>query len=348
MKEKILYVDDEAANLTNFTMSLEDQYQVFTALSGEEALRICRREPGIAVLVSDQRMPGMSGVELLEKAYQAHPEMIRIMLTAFADLEVALEAINRCHVYSFISKPWKEELLALTIERAVETHGLIRENRALSRRLVTVAEEERRRLARDLHDDFGQILPSLRFTLEELRETLGRPTAEQQRLFVLTDEKFNDLGRVCRKAAGALRPDILDRLGLLPTIDSVVSECARESGIGIELSVCGQPKNMTPECETIIYRVCQESLNNIRDHSGAKQAEVMLTFSHPLVILTVRDNGCGFVEREASARAQQQGRGIGLPGMRERVASLAGSFVIHSKPGQGTSVRAALPLNGKR
>ncbi len=347
-KEKILYVDDEEANLVNFTMSLEDQYQVFTALSGEEALRICQREPGIAVLVSDQRMPGMSGLELLEKVDQAHPEMIRIMLTAFTDLEVALEAINRCHVYSFISKPWKEELLLLTIQRAVETHRLIRENRDLSRRLVTVAEEERKRLARDLHDDFGQILPSLRFTLEDLRASLAPSTPEQQRLLAQTDEKFNELGRICRKAAGNLRPDILDRLGLLPTIDTVVNECARDNGIEIELSVCGQPKKMDPECETVIYRVFQESLNNIRDHAAAGKAEVMVTFSYPLVILTIRDNGRGFAEEEAVARAQRQGRGIGLLGMRERVASMAGSFILRSKPGQGTQIRVALPLVRKR
>ncbi len=340
---KILYVDDEPANLKLFTMALADHYRVFTALSGAEALAILHHEPEIAVLVSDQRMPGMSGIELLEKAQASHPEIVRMMITAFTELDLALAAINRCHVHGFIAKPWNEELLLLGVTRAVETQRLIRENRDLSRRLLTVAEEERRRLARDLHDDFGRILPTLRFALDEFVESAGPPSPAQQHLLTQVTEKMGELGRICRRTASNLRPDILDRLGLSATLEAECLEFDRAyRNCEITLEIHGQNKPLTPALETTLYRVFQEGLNNIGEHAEADRAEVMLTFSHPLVILTIRDNGRGFVEEEAVDRARRQGRGLGLLGMRERTASMGGKISLRSRPGQGTSLRLEL------
>lgn len=341
---KVLYVDDEPVNLSLFTMAIGHHFPVLTALSGAEALAILHNDPGVAVLISDQRMPGMSGLELLEKARALYPDTIRMMLTAFTELDLAMEAINRCHVHSFIAKPWNEDLLLLNIVRALETYRLVRENRELSRRLSTVAEEERRRLARDLHDDFGLILPSLRFILDELQESLGPPSSNQQRLLALVDAKINELGRVCRQAASNLRPDILDRLGLLATLEAGVQEFGRENpACPVDLQIHGQQKTLPPEPETVLYRVFQEGLNNIREHSGASRAEVLLTFSHPMVIMVIRDNGCGFSEAEALTGARRRGRGIGLLGMRERVASLGGRISVKSRPGKGTGIRVELP-----
>ena len=188
----------------------------------------------------------------------------------------------------------------------------------------------------------------LRFSLEEFLETVRPLTAAQQSLLGQVTEKISELGRVCNRAANNLRPDILDRLGLLATLEAECFEFERAyRNCEITLQIHGQTKPLAPALETTLYRVFQEGMNNLREHAEASRAEVLLTFSHPLVILTIRDNGRSFVEEEAVGRARRQGRGLGLLGMRERAASLGGKISLQSRPGQGTNLRLELPIIGK-
>lgn len=119
---KILYVDDEEINLINFREALCDQFEVFTALSGEEALTILEKEKEIALVVSDQRMPGMNGVGLLAKAQELLPHAERIIITGYTDPHDIIAAINEGQVYRYILKPWTEEDLQITIPQAVERY----------------------------------------------------------------------------------------------------------------------------------------------------------------------------------------------------------------------------------
>jgi len=124
---KILYVDDEEFNLIIFRESLCDRFEIFTALSGEEALTILEKEKDIALVVSDQRMPGMSGVDLLAKVRELAPHAERIILTGYSDPHDIIAAINEGHVYRYILKPWTEEDMQVTIPQAVERHRLKKE-----------------------------------------------------------------------------------------------------------------------------------------------------------------------------------------------------------------------------
>ena len=103
---KILFVDDEEINILNFRMIFQDRYEIVTALSDEEGLRCFEKTPDIALLISDQRMPGISGTEMLSRMYDVDPDPIRVLLTAHSQVEYILDAINLGRIYQYILKPW--------------------------------------------------------------------------------------------------------------------------------------------------------------------------------------------------------------------------------------------------
>jgi response regulator RpfG family c-di-GMP phosphodiesterase len=113
----VLYVDDEQNNLFSFQATFRLTFKVFTAASGEEALSFLETR-GVHVIISDQRMPQMTGVELFEKIQEKHPDPIRILLTGFADMKAVIDAVNKGKIFHYLTKPWNEEELTMTMQRA--------------------------------------------------------------------------------------------------------------------------------------------------------------------------------------------------------------------------------------
>ncbi len=133
---KLLYVDDEEINLSNFAITFRDDFEVFTALSGAAALDCFAANREIAIVIADHRMEAMSGVELLEKIYEQAPDTIRIILTAYIDSDDIIDAINRGRVFRYILKPWKVPDLRLTLEQAKAQYLLVEQNKLLLRELA--------------------------------------------------------------------------------------------------------------------------------------------------------------------------------------------------------------------
>ncbi|HXK58371.1 MAG TPA: SpoIIE family protein phosphatase [Acidobacteriota bacterium] len=142
---KVLVVDDEVANLQKLYRTLVGRYPVLAAKSGGEALRFLEQDPEIAVIVTDQRMPDMTGIDLLRHSLTTHPNAIRVILTGFTDADVLMDAINTCKVFRYLVKPWEPVDLLVTIERGLETYRLTLENERFRRELI-----RRERLAREL------------------------------------------------------------------------------------------------------------------------------------------------------------------------------------------------------
>lgn len=130
-RPRILIVDDEEAILETMTFTFEDEYDVATARSAAEALELLERDGPVAAVISDQRMPEMTGVEFLSKVFERHPTTSRIILTGFADMDAILRAINDGHVYAYITKPWEPDDLKQVVRRAVDHHRLAEENERL-------------------------------------------------------------------------------------------------------------------------------------------------------------------------------------------------------------------------
>ena len=235
-----------------------------------------------------------------------------------------------------------------TLETRVHerTEELAKANEALrhlSSRLLSVQEDERKRIAQDLHDQCGKNLTALRFGLEKLIN--AKPVETQPRgAFDDVMGLIGQLGDDIRNIASDLRPDTLDHLGLIPTLEWYIKNLSnRVPKIHFDLQVGGFKKRLRPEAEIVLYRVIQEGLTNVLKHAGAQNVKILLTYSHPRVILTMRDDGKGFEEKRVLSPSRIGKRGIGLLGIRERVSSLGGTISILSEKGKGTLLRVELP-----
>lgn len=141
-KINILYVDDEQNNLVSFKATFRMKYNVFTAISGEEAIKTLENNP-IEIIITDQRMPNMTGVEFLESILGKYPEPMRILLTGYADLNAVIDAVNKGKIFHYLTKPWNEEELELTITRAYDVYKLHKDEKELTEKLgVTNAQLE--------------------------------------------------------------------------------------------------------------------------------------------------------------------------------------------------------------
>jgi signal transduction histidine kinase len=210
----------------------------------------------------------------------------------------------------------------------------------LSRRLFTAQEEERRRLAVELHDELGQILTAVKIQLESLVEACALPPAAA-RLGAAISSVDQAMERV-RDLALALRPSVLDDLGLPAALRWYVDRFARASGLEAHLALQPLPR-LDHAVETACFRVTQEALTNVARHAQAQRIWVELQRTGDELELRVRDDGVGFDVGEAGARSAV-GAAMGLLGMKERSALVGGSLQVNSQPGAGTEIVARYPL----
>ncbi len=216
-------------------------------------------------------------------------------------------------------------------------------NKHLARRLLCAQEEERIRIARDLHDELGQDLSTLQFSLNKLKTSLPDVCETQKKMIDNIASDIEKTGDTVRKISSNLRPSMLDHLGLIVTLESYISSFMKHNPLTrVDFQVMGYKKRLKAEIEIVLYRVTQEALNNIRRHAKASRAKVMLTLTYPKVILIIGDNGAGFSQNQNSEG--NCGNAIGILGMKERIDSLEGCFTLHSALGKGTTIRAEIPV----
>ena len=230
-----------------------------------------------------------------------------------------------------------------TLERLNRELELSHERlRALSRRLFEVQEEERRRLARDLHDDVGQALTALKIQLESLARGAAGELGARSRVEECVDTVQHMLERV-RQLSLSLRPPQLDDLGLAAALRSHLDRQARVAGLQAHFETADAPSQLPPDTETACFRVAQEAITNVLRHARARNLWVRLFDSGGRLALSVRDDGRGF-DLESVRERSANGSSLGLIGMEERMALAGGSFELRSAPGQGTVLLATFPL----
>ena len=139
-KINILYVDDEMNNLVSFKATFRMKYNIFTAVSGDEAVKILDNQP-IEIIITDQRMPNMTGVQFLESIIEKHPDPIRILLTGYADMNAVIDAVNKGKIFHYLSKPWNEEELDMTIKRAYDVYEKAIEVKDMNKNLAISNEQ---------------------------------------------------------------------------------------------------------------------------------------------------------------------------------------------------------------
>jgi two-component system, NarL family, sensor histidine kinase UhpB len=208
----------------------------------------------------------------------------------------------------------------------------------LSQEILQAQEEERQRVARELHDEAAQTLTSLLVYLKLLEKSQDPEEAQRvQNLRKLTAHALEEI----RQVALELRPTILDDWGLEAALGWRVDELSKANAIRVTLQVAGMRDRLPRDLEVTFYRVAQEAMNNIARHSHARHAQIMLKREERWLMLEIKDDGVGF-----NTTVMQAGRlrGLGLLGMRERLALVGGELTIESQPGKGTRLIARAPL----
>jgi signal transduction histidine kinase len=214
-----------------------------------------------------------------------------------------------------------------------------------SAKMLSALEQERSRIARELHDHAGQALLALRAELQVLKHYLPSGADQALRQIEHMDGIVLETSRDLRQLAHDLRPPLLSELGLIPALEQYVEDFASRQQIGVVFEVQEhQPGLRLPEAiELVVYRVVQEALTNLARHSQASQVNIRLKLNSGWLQMNVLDNGIGF-----NLRNQARLSGFGLVGMRERVAAVGGEFKIWSRPGQGARLFIRIPLRETR
>jgi signal transduction histidine kinase/streptogramin lyase len=221
-------------------------------------------------------------------------------------------------------------------------HGAYGRLRALTRQLEDAKEEEKRHIARELHDELGQLLSAIKINLKALARLPDRPDERNERTadaIALVDDM---IGHV-RAMALDLRPPLLDELGLVAALRGYAEGQSVRTGVAISVEANEGAETLRPDTSITAFRIVQEAVNNTLRHAAAKTITVSVRADANRLLLSVRDDGRGFDVAEALRRAAT-GRHLGLLGMRERVEALGGRLEIESTAGQGSEIRASIPL----
>jgi signal transduction histidine kinase len=349
----ILMVDDQPGKLLSYEAILGELGEnLIKAHSAREALDLLLKNE-IAVVLMDVSMPELDGFELADMIRQ-HPRfqetaIIFISAVHLSDLD-RLKAYQRGAV-DYISVPIVPELLRAKVSVFADLHRktrqmelLNRELRALSARLMSTQDEERRRIARDLHDSVGQLVAALSMNngliqSEESKLTPGVVGAVRQNA-----ELLEQLSREIRTISHLLHPPLLDEVGLLAAIRTFAEGFAERSSIKVAIELSPDIGRLAPNVEISIFRIVQECLTNIYRHSGSKTASIRIWPAREnQLTVQIRDEGKGMATATNHNGSTSKGHGMGLSGIRERVRELGGKVEVHSS-GTGTSIIATLPV----
>ncbi len=246
--------------------------------------------------------------------------------------------VSLIHATQVVEKERQAQLVAAHRARleALEERDNLR--RELLQHVVRSQEDERARIARELHDEIAQFLSAFSLELGALRSTLKR--ADTSRMVDHLQSLNRQMSQSLYRLVHDLRPSHLDDLGLVPALNSLIEQDCQPKGLKVEFIVEGNQQRLNPLVETVLFRVAQEALTNVCRHAEAQQAKVELCYESDQVEIRIIDEGRGFDPSEKF----HPPRGWGLAGMRERVESLSGQLILESAPGKGTTVDVILPL----
>jgi two-component system sensor histidine kinase UhpB len=268
--------------------------------------------------------------------------VLRLALTPLHRLQTAVDGVRSGNLAARVATgPLDDEQFVKLIETFNLMMATLSDNthelRRLSQRILEAQEDERQRVARDLHDQSGQSLTTMlvRLRLLERSEDVAQARMHVQELRKLTAQALDEIRRIALE----LRPKILEDLGLCEALAWRTDELNAHGGVRASLQTAGMEHRLSRDLELTLYRVAQEAMTNVARHAQARSASVTLRQGNGQVTLSVEDDGVGF---DAEARLAHAS-GLGLAGMRERLALVGGTLEVRSAPGRGTHLIASAP-----
>ena len=348
-KANILLVDDEPKSLYALQQLLATLEQnLMIAQSGEEALRLALKND-FAVILLDVRMPGIDGFEtarLIRSRERSRSTPI-IFLTAAADEMNSMFRGYEVGAVDYLMKPVVPEVLKSKVSVFVELHRKserLRESedklRRLAAHLISVREEERAHIAREIHDELGQVLTGLKMEVTWLARRL-----KEAPLIEKTDSMcrlIDSSVQTVRKIATGLRPEMLDDMGLVAAVGWQAKEFQKRTGIRARVKLPPESTKLDIDVATTMFRIFQEILTNVARHSRATRIDVELAIGEDQVTLGVADNGVGIASADLNGR-----KSLGLLGMHERALLFGGEVKITGSSGEGTRVLVSIPIRSR-
>ncbi len=374
MDGTILYVDDDESNLTVLEAACTPEFRVLTASSAEAAMEVLRREE-VAVLLVDQRMPGMTGVEFFEATREDFPDTVRLLITAYSDLTDAVNAINRGQVRGYIRKPWEPEELKATLRGAVEIHETRHKVHELEQRLLDVERVyalgvAAAGVAHELRTPLQTLMTSLELAglrianlvaaLEHETPQRGEQVAAGRSAAAQIDEARHAVGQMAEITSGLelshrrrddeTSADLRDVVKL--SLRAVRAELSKRAQIQVEIEP-GPPVNGSPnKLGQVVMNLLINALQALPDRPrGENLVMVRLRRAGDGMRVEIEDNGTG-IPKDVIDRIfdpffttkRRGGTGLGLAISKQIVDELRGRIWVESEPGRWTRFTIELPL----
>ncbi len=342
-KVNILLVDDQPAKLLTYEAALSDLRQnLIKAHSGMEALEQLLKQD-VALVLMDVCMPGMDGYETAEMIHQ-HPRFESTPIVFVSG--ICVTEMDRLKGYShgavdYVPTPAPAELLRAKVRTFIDLHRKTRQLETLNAKITMLQEEERRRIARDLHDGIGQLLAAISMNQAMVAEESGRLTEHAAKCLTENVGMVEEVIRQVRTISFLLHPPMLDEAGLGPALRAYIDGFSKRSRIAVTLEISPDFGRLHDEIEISVFRLVQESLTNIHRHSGSSTAAIRLVPQQTSLRVEIEDAGKG-LPWENAAWSVSPHAGVGLLGMRERLRLLGGALDIRSSTA-GTKVTAVIP-----
>lgn len=355
-KIHVLYIDDEDNNLKSFKASLRKDFKIFTAIDGEEGLRIASEEE-IHVVIADQRMPGMTGTEFFEKMVKINPDPVRILLTGYSDIASVIDAINKGEVYRFIDKPWNIEQIKNSIKNAADIFFMRRELREKNQKL------------KKLHSEMNQFVYSLS---HELRGPLMSISGVSKLAKMeVNDPNVLEYFEMIDTATGKLDDFIYKMLDFYRStkIENKVSEIHFKDVLEQQMIAYREKFDLThfhvelqvnqnypffsddSKIRVILNNLFSNAVQFQKNQHDEKRIGLTVDVTELEATIVLEDNGIGIEDRYKEevfnlfSRATQKnvGTGLGLYMVKEAVEQMGGQIFLESEIHQGTSITVVLP-----
>ena len=350
----VLLVDDVSMNLEIISALLEKSGLVVLAVgSGQEAVE--RAESSLPDLILlDVVMPGIDGFETCRRLKQreATRDIPVIFMTALSATDDKIEGF-RVGAVDYVTKPLNPQEVVTRVQTHLKLDALRKRQAAQNRRLreeiaareqeartkrEEAREEERKHIARELHDELGQHLSAVRMELSFVRMRWGADNPELRDKVLSMQSSIDGVIDIVRDLVLRLRPTVLD-LGIASALEWLVVEFRASSGASCDLQIDERVGDLDPWQTSSVFRLVQESLTNIGRHAQARHVHVALQRQATACVLTVRDDGRGFDPVKVGVKS------LGIQGMRERALMLRGQLDLRSRAGGGTSVVVTFPID---
>jgi signal transduction histidine kinase len=340
----ILLVDDQPAKLLVYEAALSELGEnLIQAQSGIVAFEQLLAND-IALVLMDVNMPGLDGFETAQMIRQ-HPRFQNTPIVFVSGIHVT--DLDRLRGYQYgavdyVPVPIIPELLRAKVRVFVELHRKTRQLETLNERMTQLQDEERRRIARELHDSVGQLLTAITLNNAVVESESNQLSSEAARRIAENSQIIAEVSKQVRTISYLLHPPLLDEAGLASALRVYVEGFSQRSRISTELEIPSDLGRLPAEIELSAFRLVQECLTNIHRHSGSVTATIRVTLEKACLRIGIEDAGRGFPPRLDYSLSKTQ-VGVGIQGMKERMRHLGGTLQIHSDA-CGTRVIAMLPI----